>query len=59
MGPSQGDHTHNHAILWTITLHPKIQQTFSAGTHVEEENMHLEQRPTQQKAGGQGKGDKI
>ena len=66
MGLSQGDHTHNHMILWAITLHPQTQQMFSAGMHVEEENMHfctdtdsLEKRPTQQKAGRQGKGDKI
>ena len=39
---------------------------FSAGTHVGEENAHfcmdtdsLEKRPAQQKAGRQGKGDKI
>ena len=39
MGLSQGDHTHNHTILWAITLHPQTQQTFSAGMHVEEENV--------------------
>ena len=66
MGPSQGDHTHNHEILWAITLNPQTQQTFSTGTHMEVENMHfcmdidsLEKRPNQQKAGRQGKGDKI
>ena len=63
---SRGDHIHNHAILWAITLHSQTQQIFSTGTHVEEENMYfcmdtdsLEKRLTQQKAGRQGKGDRI
>ena len=68
MGPSQGDHTHNHQIPWAITLHPQTQQMFSAGTHVEEKNAHfcmdtdtdsLEKRPTEQKAGRQGKDNRI
>ena len=66
MGPSQGDHTHNQEILWAITLHHLTQQMFSTGTQVEEQNVHfcmdidsLDKRLTQQKAGRQGKGDKI
>ena len=68
MGHSQGDHipAQIHVILWATILHPQTQQTFSAGTHVEEDNVHffmdidsLERRPTQQKVERQGKGDKI
>ena len=66
MGPCRGDPTHSHAILQVITLHPQTQQTFNAGMHVEEENMPfsmdtdvLEKRPTQQKAGEQGKGNRT
>ena len=66
MGPSQGDHTHNHMILQATTLHAQTQQTFSVGMHMEEETVHfcmdidsLEKRPAQQKAGRQGKGNKI
>ena len=51
-------------ILQAITLHSQSQQMFSTGTHVEEENApfyidFLEKRPTQQKAGKQGKGDRT
>ena len=66
MGHSQGDHTYYNVMLQAITLHSQTQQTFSTGTHMEKENVHfcvdidsLEKRPTQQKAGRQGKGDKI
>ena len=66
MDLSQGDQTHNHVILMAITFHPQTQQTFSAGTLMEEENVHfcmdidsLEKRPAQQKARRQEKGNKI
>ena len=65
-GPCQGDPTHNHTILQVITLHPQTQLMFNAGTHVEEENVpfyvdidFLEERPTQQKAGNQGKSNRT
>ena len=53
-------------ILQVITLHPQIQQMFSAGTHVEEQNTFfytdidfLDKRHDQQKAGKPGKGDRT
>ena len=66
MGPHGGDPTHNHMILQVITLHPQTQYMFSAGTQVEEENMHfymdiysLQRKLAQQKARRQRKGDRI
>ena len=38
-GHHQRDPIHNHAILQAITIHPQTQQMFSAGMHVEEENV--------------------
>ena len=38
MGHHQGDRRLNLMTLMGITLHPKTQQTFSAGMHMEEEN---------------------
>ena len=66
MGPCPGDLTHNHAILQVITLHRQIQQMFSTGMHVEEENAlfyrdidFLEKRHEQQKAGRHKRDDRI
>ena len=66
MGPRRGDLTHNHTILQVITPHHQIQQMFSVGMHVEEENTlfymdidFLEKRHDQQKAGKQGRDDRI
>ena len=66
MDPHQGDLTHNHATLQVITPHRQIQQTFSAGTHVEEESAlfytdieFLEKRRYQWKAGKQGRDNRI
>ena len=66
MGPHQGDLTHNHTILQDITPHHQIQQMFSAGMHIEEENVlfytdinFLEKRHNQQKAGRQERDDRI
>ena len=66
MGHSQGGHTHSHVILWVTILHPQTQQMFSAGTHMEEENVHfctdidsLEKNPTQQKVERQENGNRI
>ena len=63
--PSRRSQTQPRKLLVTI-LHPQTQQTFSAGTHMEEENMFfsmnidfLVKRPDQLKAGKPERDDKT
>ena len=66
MGYHQGDHGLNLTTLMGITLHPQTLQMFSAGTHVEDENVifymdidFLEKRLDQLKAGKPEREDKT
>ena len=66
MGHHQGDRRLNLVTPLVIILHPLTQQMFSAGTHMEEENVlfymdidFLVKRPDQQKAGKPERDDKT